>query len=201
MEKIKKYFNVIYAFIMLKLRFILKKSITIGTINFLCGKIYIVLRKNGIINIGQRNKFNRDVSLNSSGYIEIGSRCEFKNNVDLQANGGKLIIHDGVFINSNTLIVACDKIEIGEGTAFGSGIKIYDHDHIFLADGCQPWNKQITDEVCIGKNCWIGSNVIILRGTKIGDNCIIGAGCIIKGIIPEKSKVIQKNETIITCIK
>lgn len=33
------------------------------------------------------------------------------------------------------------------------------------------WNSIIT-----GANCWIGSNVIILKGASIGNNTIIGAG-------------------------
>ena len=31
----------------------------------------------------------------------------------------------------------------------------------------------------IGSDCWIGSNVTILKGVNIGDNVIIGAGSII----------------------
>ena len=199
--KIKKYLNVVHAFFRLKIISIFKRNFKIRTINSLKGKIYIELRKKGNLNIGNMNKFNREVSLNSSGCMQIGSRCELKNNVDLQANGGSLTIHDGVFINSNTLIVACEKIEIGENTAIGNGVKMYDHDHIFLAEGNQPWNQQTTEEIYIGRNCWIGANSIILKGTNIGDNCIIGAGCIIKGKIPSKSKVIQKRETTISPIK
>ena len=33
--------------------------------------------------------------------------------------------------------------------------------------------------VSIGNACWIGDNVIILPGVKIGDGCIIGAGSIV----------------------
>ena len=38
---------------------------------------------------------------------------------------------------------------------------------------------------------------VILRGTTIGDNCMIGAGCIVKGDIPANSIVTQKRETVI----
>jgi acetyltransferase-like isoleucine patch superfamily enzyme len=37
------------------------------------------------------------------------------------------------------------------------------------------------DEVFIGKNVWIGSKVIILKGSKIGDNSIIAAGSVVTG--------------------
>lgn len=48
-------------------------------------------------------------------------------------------------------------------------------------------------EVNIGNNCWIGSNVIILKGADIGDNCVIGAGAIISGKIPDNTLVRTKN--------
>ena len=44
----------------------------------------------------------------------------------------------------------------------------------------------------IGKHCWIGANTTVLRGTKIGNNVVIGAGCVIKGEIPDGTVVIQK---------
>lgn len=33
--------------------------------------------------------------------------------------------------------------------------------------------------VCIGKNCWIGMNSVILPGVNLGDHTIVGAGSIV----------------------
>ena len=51
--------------------------------------------------------------------------------------------------------------------------------------------------IIIGNNCWIASNVVILKGTKIGNNCVIGAGCIVSGIIPDNSIVRLSNNNYI----
>ncbi|MCF2397310.1 hypothetical protein LGR78_14345 [Enterobacter hormaechei subsp. xiangfangensis] len=50
---------------------------------------------------------------------------------------------------------------------------------------CSPVN--------IGHNVWIGSNVLILRGVTIGDNCIISAGSIVTKSIPSNNILIQKH--------
>lgn len=39
----------------------------------------------------------------------------------------------------------------------------------------------------IGSNIYIGTNVIVLRGVTIGDNCVIGAGSVVTHDIPANS--------------
>ena len=38
--------------------------------------------------------------------------------------------------------------------------------------------------VTIAKNVWIGERSIILKGTEIGENSIIGAGSVVSGKVP-----------------
>lgn len=59
-------------------------------------------------------------------------------------------------------------------------------------------NRKVYDlsvkPVKIGNNVWIGANTIILRGTEIGDNYVIGAGCVVKGKYNKGSVIIQKRK-------
>jgi acetyltransferase-like isoleucine patch superfamily enzyme len=59
------------------------------------------------------------------------------------------------------------------------------------------YKKFNTSPIKIGKNCWLGSNVIVLKGVEIGNNCVIGAGCIIYKNIPAGSVVINNQELMI----
>lgn len=43
--------------------------------------------------------------------------------------------------------------------------------------------------VSIGNGTWVGANVTILKNTRIGENCVIGAGTVISGVIPDHSIV------------
>ena len=49
-----------------------------------------------------------------------------------------------------------------------------------------PPNKRELNiqSVEIGSNVWVGENVCILPGSKIGDGCVIGAGAIVNRCFP-----------------
>ena len=127
------------------------------------------------------------------GTILIGKECRIDHNVRLSAEQGKIIIGDNVTIGANTIITSHDVITIGRNTQIASGCVILDHDH--------NWNKHgICDgfsvsQIQIGENVWIGVNSVVLKGTSIGSNTIIGAATICKGDIPSYCKIFQKRET------
>ena len=79
---------------------------------------------------------------------------------------------------------------------FGENVKIYDHNHRFNNPDL-PIKEQgfSVGKVIVGKHCWIGSNVALLKGTEIGDNCVIGACVIVNGKVPAGTivKVKDKN--------
>ena len=39
--------------------------------------------------------------------------------------------------------------------------------------------------IIIGDGCFIGSNFIILKGTNLGKNCVVGAGSVVSGSFPD----------------
>lgn len=118
----------------------------------------------------------------------------------LEANNGELYIGKNVFVNRNCNIVSLKKIEIRDGTTIGPNVCIYDHDHIIslTKDNTSGF---IVDEIIIGKNVWIGSGAIILKGVTIGDNSVIGAGSVITKDVPKNTLAINYKNTVLKEIK
>ncbi|MEZ0117655.1 acyltransferase [Heyndrickxia coagulans] len=95
-------------------------------------------------------------------------------------------IGDNVGISGAT-IYARKKITIGDNTLIGGNTKILDNDF-------HPVNSEIRKKtpndnigvrpIEIGENVFIGCNCLILKGSKIGKNTVIGAGSIVSGEIP-----------------
>ena len=95
------------------------------------------------------------------------------------------------------MIICHERITIDDNTIMGPGVCIYDHDHVFDSENGVQRNQYVTAPILIGKNCWIGADVVILRGSIIGDNCLIAAGSVVKGEVPNGSVIIQKREMIV----
>lgn len=132
--------------------------------------------------------------INGNGKITMGA-FSTEMNVHLSAQGGVIRIDSGCAINRNCIIVAKNRIEIGKNTIIAPNVCIYDHDHVFNESGPVPGEYRETP-IHIGRNVWIGTGVIILRGTTIGDHSIIGAGCVVHGVIPENSLVTSSSREL-----
>lgn len=105
----------------------------------------------------------------------------------------KLQIGDRVYFNENMMISCKSSVIIGQGCKFGPNVSIFDNNHRY--DAQSGVSEQHTyAPVSIGENCWIGANVVILKGVTIGKNCVIGAGCVVSQNIPACSLVTQSRK-------
>lgn len=128
--------------------------------------------------------------------VKSGKNVKIWDNVHIDSPS-KLIIGNNVSINRNCIINAGGKIVIGNDVLIGPNVIIYSQNHKFKELGVKI-SKQGYElkAVEIGNNVWIASNVIILPGIKIGNNCIIAAGTTITKSIPENTIVRNKIELV-----
>lgn len=76
-------------------------------------------------------------------------------------------------------------LRIGNHCNISAGVQIYTHDTVERVLFGQEISKGV---VSIGEHCYIGPNVIISKGVKIGDYVVIGANSFINQDIPSCSK-------------
>lgn len=104
--------------------------------------------------------------------------------------GAQISIGRECFFNHGCSVSALGRVEIGDGCIFGENVKIYDHNHRFADPGRRIKDQGFAvGQVRIGGHCWFGSNVVILKGASIGNNCVIGAGCVIDCDVPDNTVV------------
>jgi acetyltransferase-like isoleucine patch superfamily enzyme len=128
-----------------------------------------------------------------NGTARFGKEQIIRGNAVFRVEGGELVVGDKCFFNQNVSITCKKNIVIGDRCQIANNVVIVDHDHA----GSENWGSYVETPVVIGNDVWIGANVVIMRGTTIGDKAVIGAGSIVKGDVPAGKVFYQKRETII----
>ena len=137
------------------------------------------------------------ISVNGKGRVVIGDRVHFgyskapkfgDGGVLLQARdrNARVTIGSRTITSNNISIVAKELIEIGEGCQIGDQVTIYDSDFHEIAPEIRNESEGTPAPVVIGKNVWLGSRVMVLKGVTIGDHSVIAAGSVVAKSIPAR---------------
>lgn len=161
----------------------------------------LIIRCNRDIIIGKKSRlyFKSSIWTTKHGKVYVGKNCligrskrryhggmPFYTTLWAEGSESSISIGDNCRING-AYIHAKSSITIGKNCVLAAGITIIDN------NGHETYSKNRTigsdapSPIKIGNNVWIGMNAIILKGTTIGDNSIISAGSIVKGIFPNNS--------------
>ena len=98
---------------------------------------------------------------------------------------GSISLGNYILISPGTSIRSAESIDIGDSTMIASDVVITDSDWHGIYDRTDY--VATPKPVKIHKNVWIGERSIILKGTQIGENSIIGAGSVVHCDIPPNS--------------
>jgi acetyltransferase-like isoleucine patch superfamily enzyme len=135
----------------------------------------MALSNDGIIG-GKNVTIRRGTSIDCTGvFTEIG-------------NG--IIIGDNVGFSDNCFIQVRGNISIGDDVIVGPNTSIFSENHNFQNQNIPTREQGVTRiGVIIENNVWIGANVVILDGVKVGSGSIISAGSVVNKDVIENSIV------------
>ncbi len=157
--------NWIYRTIVLKCR--CKK------LNIVAGEGVIVGR--GIRNIrharivlGDGSRIDRNVTFGDNGTVVIGKNTNIAEGAVIYCG------HDG-------------GVTIGDNCLIARETFIIDSDHGFGKEVIIDRQPNRYDPVVIGNDCLLCHRSVVLRGTKLGDGCVVGANSVAKGTFPPYS--------------
>lgn len=84
-------------------------------------------------------------------------------------------------------------IKIGRAVTLSRDVILLTHDYSIrnavnaFEENAENNKYKFLKPITIGDNCFVGARAVILPGTEIGDDVIIGAGSVVKGRIPSKT--------------
>jgi acetyltransferase-like isoleucine patch superfamily enzyme len=137
--------------------------------------------------------------------VSLGHDCRMNSGtrINLVGSGQRLGIYAGRNARisiadrvgiSNSVIVATESISIGSDTLIGGGCMLVDSDlhalpltaHVGNADLRSPQSRPVQ----IGSCVFVGAHSIVLKGSCIGDDAIVGAGSVIAGVVEPHAVVV-----------
>ena len=113
----------------------------------------------------------------------------------LRSQGFK--IGEGCLYFSNRIPPEPYLVEIGNHVVVSSRTEFITHDGSVWVFRDKNPKLDIFGKTSVGDNTFIGIGCILLPNTKIGNNCIIGAGSVVRGVIPDNSVVMGNPAKVI----
>jgi len=103
----------------------------------------------------------------------------------------KIMIGGGTHIGERVVLSSNSYIKIGKKCLLSYNVSILDHDHIFEKN-VSPVESGIMrgNPVEIGDNCFIGCNVVILKGVNLADGCVVGANSVVTQSFEKNSVIV-----------
>ena len=81
-------------------------------------------------------------------------------------------------------------VTLGDNVNVAGGVCFLTHDGAArLLAGRRP-RLQVLGRIVVGSRCFIGHHAMLLPGTVLGDDCIVGAGAVVRGRIADNSLVV-----------
>lgn len=109
-------------------------------------------------------------------------KAEFRSKLHKLA-GVRIVNASKTFIGQNVYFddLYPEDIIVDEGTFITSGCKILSH---FMDPSCRDYSRMKRGVVSIGKNVFLGMNVVIVKPVSIGDGAVVGANSVVVKDIP-----------------
>ncbi|HZE37749.1 MAG TPA: acyltransferase [Stackebrandtia sp.] len=136
----------------------------------------------GMVYLGRRTEIRARAGY---GRLILGRGVRIGDHGAIRAHEGTLSIGDGCVMGSRVTVNCYLDVSIGDSTLIADDVYIIDFDHRF-ADPAVPIMDQgiVKSPVRIGRDCWLGTKVVVTRGVRIGDGAVIGAGAIVTADVP-----------------
>jgi serine acetyltransferase len=101
---------------------------------------------------------------------------------------GELVIGDKFKIQAESAIIVKKKIVFGTNCLISWDCQFMDTDFHVIKVSDEIVNPDW--EIAIGNNCWFGSRCIVLKGSEIGNDVVVGAGTLLNRVIPGNNQLI-----------
>jgi acetyltransferase-like isoleucine patch superfamily enzyme len=108
----------------------------------------------------------------------------------VRAHEGEVIIGAKSVLGQECTLSAYQHIEIGRECVIADRVMLIDFDH-GVVEVERPIRAQgiYMRDVNVGHNVWMGYGACVLRGARVGDNCVVGTNSVVTKDVPDNAIV------------
>jgi acetyltransferase-like isoleucine patch superfamily enzyme len=121
-------------------------------------------------------------AVNGVARIRVGARVWIGPNSSMwTSHRGRIEIGDGCRFTAGARFSAEQEIVLGRAVLLAANVQVLDNQHA-TADPSRPILEQKLDRVApvrIDDGAWLGANVVVMPGVRIGRNAVVGANAVV----------------------
>ncbi len=161
----------------------------------------VVKRHRGNVEVGPGSRVTwHRLRMGRGNRFHVGEKTLFAGRVAFESTGGEVRLGDRCYVG-DSLLVCHSSIRIGDDVIVSWGCTIVDHNSHSVswaerrhdvsewAEGRKDWTHVKHAAVTIEDRVWIGFGVSVLKGVRIGEGSVIGAGTVLTRSVPPYSVV------------
>jgi acetyltransferase-like isoleucine patch superfamily enzyme len=131
-------------------------------------------------------------------YVSVGERSLLSTRIVFEGRSGEVTIGKRAYIGDCSIICR-SRVILGDDVTIAWGVTLYDHnshsldwrqrakvvDHFYNCEGSAnpyselDWAGVAVSPIVIEDKVWIGFNSVILKGVRVGEGAIVGAGSVV----------------------
>ncbi|MCW2600400.1 MAG: hypothetical protein JWM02_2229 [Frankiales bacterium] len=159
------------------------------------------LRDDLVVGVGVRVM----VEPGTHSVLRLGAQSRIDDRVFIMLKGGKLLAGDRVELRRDVVVNVTGTLRIDGDTPISWGsvihcsndiwlermagvaeqVTIADSSHFFTNPDEHFWHNVRKGSVRVGQNTWICPKATLTRGTDVGNHCIVAAGSVVTGVVPD----------------
>jgi acetyltransferase-like isoleucine patch superfamily enzyme len=144
------------------------------------------LQTDGLCFVGPGVKFE----IGRNAVVRLGRWSWIGHDTKIRAHEGEVEIGAKTVLGQECTISCFQRVSIGRECILADRVMLIDFDH-GVVEVERPIRLQgiYKRDVRVGNNCWIGYGACILRGTTVGDNCVVGTSTVVTKDVPANAVV------------
>lgn len=150
--------------------------------SLLAGRSFAAFGSGSIVEPPVRIGGEKRIRVGSGVYVGAGSWL-----LALPGDGVALEIGDGTNISGSLVVSAAQSVRIGRSVLMARNVYLSDHGHAFEERGVPVLAQGISEprpvEIC--DHAWLGENVVVCPGVRIGRGAVVGANAVVLEDVPD----------------